>query len=511
MMDDDQTAARKQEAITLVNDGQFGRARELLAGICVDSHGDPENWVLLGMAHGGLDSLDEAVECFRRAIALQADYANAHYNLGVCFIRQKGRASEAAASLSRSIQLGNHSQEARDLFMAADLAVTQAQSMRVRIAGDIELDVPASLQLITPYVLLVQEDWFEKEIHFVRRFLGRGMHALDIGANYGVYALTMGACVGETGGVWAFEPADATVGHLRKSIACSHLSHVHVLPMALSDYCGQGQLAIESNSELNNLRRDSDSAVGVETVTVTTLDECARIHVWPGLDFIKLDAEGAVENILTGGRNLLASQDPVVMFEVRRQGAFNLALVRRFAELGYDIYRLVPGPCVLVPFNPEDPLDEFELNLFACKSARALVLERDQLLVRDFPAPHGTRDAAAALDWFSEAQDETVSVAQRVGALAAALDAAESAVRSRASVPRYATLARIAADAGMRMRALYALGEIMSYLQKGEGAVLDEPFVAPVARFDTIERVYDLGWIRASTIEGIACLAVFST
>jgi hypothetical protein len=40
-------------------------------------------------------------------------------------------------------------------------------------------------------VLIEQEDWFEKEICFVRRLLQPGMRAADIGANYGTCTLAM--------------------------------------------------------------------------------------------------------------------------------------------------------------------------------------------------------------------------------------------------------------------------------------------------------------------------------
>jgi hypothetical protein len=54
--------------------------------------------------------------------------------------------------------------------------------MRTRtleMAGGVLVVVPDSLNLLTPYVLFEQRDWFEDEIGFIRR----------------------------TGAVWAFEPA----------------------------------------------------------------------------------------------------------------------------------------------------------------------------------------------------------------------------------------------------------------------------------------------------------------
>lgn len=66
-------------------------------------------------------------------------------------------------------------------------------------AGDLRIRVPDSLDLITPYVLREQHDWFEDELTFVRHCLQPGQHAIDIGANYGVYTLSMAKSVGPSG------------------------------------------------------------------------------------------------------------------------------------------------------------------------------------------------------------------------------------------------------------------------------------------------------------------------
>ena len=69
---------------------------------------------------------------------------------------------------------------------------------------------PDSLELITPYVLREQQDWFEDEIKFLRRLLQPGEKAIDVGANCGVYTVSIAQAVGPSGKVWAFEPASST-------------------------------------------------------------------------------------------------------------------------------------------------------------------------------------------------------------------------------------------------------------------------------------------------------------
>src|SRR5690349_9510323 len=100
------------------------------------------------------------------------------------------------------------------------------EPLPVEIEGDITLCLPPVLNAITTYVALEQEDWFEDEMAFVRRFLRPGMNAIDIGANYGVYGLTMARAVGPAGRVICIEPASETLAYLRFAIERNGLANI---------------------------------------------------------------------------------------------------------------------------------------------------------------------------------------------------------------------------------------------------------------------------------------------
>ena len=98
--------------------------------------------------------------------------------------------------------------------------------LKINIRGGIHVCVPDTIQLMTPYVLLEQEDWFEDEIKFLRHVIQPGQDVIDIGANYGVYTLTLANLVGAAGHVWAFEPASMTATLLAASIAANDLGNI---------------------------------------------------------------------------------------------------------------------------------------------------------------------------------------------------------------------------------------------------------------------------------------------
>ena len=62
--------------------------------------------------------------------------------------------------------------------------------------GNIQVVLPDSLEQISTYVLQEQGDWFEDEIRFVRTLMEEGQQAIDIGANYGMFTLSLAKAVG---------------------------------------------------------------------------------------------------------------------------------------------------------------------------------------------------------------------------------------------------------------------------------------------------------------------------
>ena len=89
---------------------------------------------------------------------------------------------------------------------------------KIIFSNDIDIFVPDSLKMMTTYILIEQLDWFEDEIKFLKKFIYKGNNVVDIGANYGVYTLTLAKLIGDKGHVFSFEPCSETRKFLNKSI-----------------------------------------------------------------------------------------------------------------------------------------------------------------------------------------------------------------------------------------------------------------------------------------------------
>src|SRR5262249_11504183 len=89
-------------------------------------------------------------------------------------------------------------------------------SLLLRLSDGTLIVESAALDVITTYVLLEQETWFEKEVPFVLDWVQPGMTVIDIGANVGLFSLPIARRVGPAGQVFAFEPGSEARGLLEK-------------------------------------------------------------------------------------------------------------------------------------------------------------------------------------------------------------------------------------------------------------------------------------------------------
>lgn len=431
-------------------------------------------------------------------------------------------------------------------------------TITLKVNDGTQIVVPDSLDLITPYVLIEQQDWFEDEIKFVRCLLQPGQCVVDIGANYGVYTLSMARSVGPTGKVWAFEPASSTAALLAQSTETNGFAHVVIEQSALSSTCGSAQLLLNNNSELNSLTRDASSMDAMETVPLVTLDECMARYGWRNMDFIKIDAEGEETNILKGGKRFFAALSPLVQYEIKAGADLQIGLVQSFAELGYDSYRLVPGLNILVPFDATSQPDGYLLNLFCCKPDRAGLLIEQQRLLRvatevpdtgvspspqasASPAesenyawrndlaklPYGARLSSnweatlsvngsapleAALSSYTRSSTIRLTLRERFDALKDSFTRFRDLCEQDASHLRLASLARVAAEYGARSLAVDALSRLTSAIYANKQVDVSEPFLVPGKRFDLVSPGDAVGnWCFAAILEEYERLSAFSS
>jgi FkbM family methyltransferase len=429
----------------------------------------------------------------------------------------------------------------------------------IQLFDGVKVVAPDSLNLLTPYVLLEQEDWFEDEIKFVRQLLAPGQQIIDIGANVGVYTLPMANAVGPKGHVWAFEPASGTADLLAQGIAANGFAWVDLERCALSSASGSAQLILNEQSEFNSLQLGAAASGTTELVQLRTLDECKQKYGWTDIDFMKIDAEGEEVKILKGGAQFFKSCSPLVQYELKIEAdLLNMGLVHDFAALGYDSYRLVPGLGMLAPFSFELAADGYLLNLFCCKPDRAEQLAANGLLApacTAFEGEKSTRQEALlakikltdtygwrhtiaqmpygsslthqwvehspqaghaelidALALYAFSQAPAATPLERLDALDLSFNMLLALCAKHPTDTRLISLARVAQAFGARSQAIGALEIVRANLAQNKSSDLSEPFVAPMARFDAISPGDSVGnWLLAAVLESFEQVVHFSS
>lgn len=421
--------------------------------------------------------------------------------------------------------------------------------VHIEIKGGVSVCVPNGLNLLTPYVLLEQEDWFEDEINFVRRMLQPGMKVVDIGASYGVYSLTAARCVGATGRVWAFEPSSATAACLARGIERNRFDTMQLIQAGLSNRSGQAKLMIAANTELGFVAEEGAADGAHEIVLLKTLDDCMVEWGWKDIDFMKIDAEGHEEKLIAGGERFFNSNSPLVLYEIKAGDKVNLGIVDAFAAIGYRSYRLIPGLSVLVPFNNGEHLDPYQLNLFCCKPDRADALSQQGMLIEDplpekpgepssadwlnylegFRYARGLKDAwreyarsqgtqpewqvyESVLNSYARAHNTALSMPERYAHLQLAHAKLAELLAKHATLPRLMSFARIAGDLGRRAEAVRTLNHLIGVAFPHSTSWLNEPFLALADDLEPPDPAKNFSeWLRAIILARYEKLYAFSS
>jgi len=415
----------------------------------------------------------------------------------------------------------------------------------IEIAGGVQVCVPDDIQLMTPYVLQEQHDWFEDEIKFLRNTLRPGQYVVDCGANYGVYSLTAAKQVGREGKVIALEPIPTTVSWLRRSIEANGLANVQVIETAVSGKAGHGLMTSSENSELNALIASGDAGSGVPVV-ITTLDDLLREFSWPRVDFIKIDVEGHETGVIDGGRRFFETYSPLVMFEIKASNKVDLEPLRRFQSIGYSAYRLVPGLDMLVPFTQDQSIDGYQLNLFCCKPDRAQHLEQEGRLISLVPAKLPVFESDGWIEWmtqfpysrdllavwkkqtsaqpldewdkyrwilnaYTHACSRDARPETRYACLLSAYKELTGLLSRAGSHPRLLSFARISAELGMRQHAVAALQHMVEAIRDGSSIFVGEPFLPVSPELEQVNPGDNLTkWISACVLERFVSQSAFS-
>ena len=187
--------------------------------------------------------------------------------------------------------------------------------------------------------------WEAFETQLVMRYVQPGDRVLDVGANLGYFTLVAAARAGAAGHVYAFEPEPRNYRLLEANVALNGFQQrVTCCEAALSDHDGHAELYLsEDNLGDHQLQPD---APGRDAVSVRLLQGAD----WfggreQGLDFVKVDTQGAEHAVIRGLLQLLAASGErlrllleLTPLSLRSAGSSGAALIDTLAGLALPFH-----------------------------------------------------------------------------------------------------------------------------------------------------------------------------
>lgn len=185
------------------------------------------------------------------------------------------------------------------------------------------------------------------EIACLRKLIVPGMICWDIGANIGFYTCLLSMLVGADGKVVSFEPATTTRQMLEGNVQLNRMNNVEIVPLALGArdtgghlYFGASELA-EGTASIYPGHGRSQS----EPVLLARLDTIADRYPVP--EFVKIDVEGAQEDVWAGGETFFGQTEALVMAELRESSepSNHRKLLSRVRAHQFRIFEMNKGGC----------------------------------------------------------------------------------------------------------------------------------------------------------------------
>lgn len=182
--------------------------------------------------------------------------------------------------------------------------------------------------------------------HVIKPYIEKAKYVVDVGANIGCHTISYGRFNPEVK-VWAFEPQNKLFEILNRNIIINKLKNIKAYN------CGLGHkefnCTLSSLDDVFDANRNGHNKGGIgigkggESIEIKTLDSLDL----PGLDFMKIDVEGAEGLVIKGAENTIRKFHPVILFEHNYQRvdpkSVNLDYVpspfEELTKLGYNTFR----------------------------------------------------------------------------------------------------------------------------------------------------------------------------
>lgn len=231
------------------------------------------------------------------------------------------------------------------------LGLIKVPSFMFHLAGsDLKFSVNPKDDSVGKYIFLGS---YETEtLLFSSRFIDKGDHVLDIGANIGYFTVLFSTYVGSSGEVHSFEPSRREFIHLCNNISTNKITNVFLNQMAVSDQDGITELNIldeDCFGAYNSIggithQHVKQASNHTEITRKIKIDTYLNLFSKINPSLVKIDVEGHEKQVLEGMQFLLKSLNaPCLVVEIcegthqdEQDSAQNL--LNYLKNFGYELF-----------------------------------------------------------------------------------------------------------------------------------------------------------------------------
>jgi FkbM family methyltransferase len=197
----------------------------------------------------------------------------------------------------------------------------------------VELPCGATIKITTQEVIgqnLAISGGFESaELDVCRQLAAPGSTTFDVGANVGLFTLTMSTAVGMSGRVIALEPVKYNLDRLSDHIRDNRADNVELVAAAAGESPGFAEIDSDFDPAYAAVSSwQSPEAATPSAVRVLTLDDLWIAADCPDVSLVKIDVEGHEVDVIKGALRMLERSRPHLLIE-----APTAALLNRVSEV----------------------------------------------------------------------------------------------------------------------------------------------------------------------------------
>ena len=182
------------------------------------------------------------------------------------------------------------------------------------------------LTKLKKYLAKNEFETLDADLKAIKSIVAAGDTVVDIGANFGFYALFLSRLVGSQGHVYMIEPVPLTFEILAHNIAKLNVTNATVLNYAICEKNGTGTMVVPKyeSGEGDNYyqaalvpeqRRNTNPSLRHFPVHSRTLDSLL-LDGAKKIDFMKIDVEGLEPQVLQGASALIKKFMPALFIEI---------------------------------------------------------------------------------------------------------------------------------------------------------------------------------------------------